>query len=332
MKQPLGFPALLESFFTDRLMEQRAASPHTIASYRDTFRLLLKFTSTRLRKAPSDIRLDDLDAAFIGSFLKHLQEDRGNASRTRNVRLAAIRSFFRYVSWNEPAHSARCQSILAMPSKRFTRRTIEYLHRSEMEALLAAPDLATWIGRRDRALLLLALRTGFRVSEVVALRWAEVALADGAHVRCEGKGRKQRATPIGKEVRKLLKAWKRENKPGATCPVFPSLRGGALSRDGVERIVKRHVETARRHCPSLRNKRVTPHVLRHSAAMDLLEHGVDRSVIALWLGHESVETTQIYLHADLRRKEKALERTPALKAKPGRYKPGDELLGFLESL
>jgi len=332
MKPQASLPSLLEPFFTDRLMKQRAASPHTIASYRDTFRLLLRFASARLGKAPSTLDLDDLDSAFIGAFLDHLENERGNGPRTRNTRLAAIRSFFRYVSWNEPAYSARCQSILAMPSKRFPRKTVEYLRRPEIEALLAAPNLDTWIGRRDRALLLVAVRTGLRVSELVGLRWEDVALGDGAHVRCQGKGRKNRSTPLGKEAIQVIGAWKRENGSGTEDPVFPSLRGGTLSSDGVERILKTHLQLARVHCPSLQRKHVTPHVLRHSAAMDLLEHGVDRSVIALWLGHESVETTQIYLHADLRRKEKALARTPALDAKPGRYKPADELLAFLESL
>jgi len=332
MKPQASLSSLLEPFFTDRLMKQRAASSHTIASYRDTFRLLLRFASERLGKAPSTLELKDLDAAFIGSFLDHLENERGNGPRTRNVRLAAIRSFFRYVSWNEPAHSVRCQSILAMPSKRFSRKTVEYLHRPEIEALLAAPDLGTWIGCRDRALLLVAVRTGLRVSELVALCWADVALGAGAHVRCQGKGRKNRSTPLGKETTKVLGTWKRKSGGDAGAPVFPSLRGGRLSRDGVERILQKHFEVARGHCPSLQRKHVSPHVLRHSAAMDLLEHGVDRSVIALWLGHESVETTQIYLHADLRRKERALARTPALHAKPGRYKPADELLAFLESL
>ena len=332
MKCTGSLSSLLEPFFTDRLMKQRAASSHTIASYRDTFRLLLRFASTRLGKAPSKLELEDLDAAFIGSFLNHLENERGNGPRTRNVRLAAIRSFFRYVSWNEPAHSARCQSILAMPSKRFPRKTVEYLRRPEIEALLAAPDLGAWIGRRDRALLLTAVRTGLRVSELVALCWVDVAFGKGAHVHCRGKGRKDRCTPLDKESSKVLSTWKRENGNEADDPVFPSLRGGGLSRDGVERIIQKHLTAAREHCPSLQRKHVTPHVLRHSAAMELLQHGVDRSVIALWLGHESVETTQIYLHADLSRKESALERTPALGVKPGRYKPNDQLLAFLESL
>ena len=332
MNLPAGLPSLLESFFTDRLMKQRAASSHTITSYRDTFRLLLRFASERLGKAPSKLDMQDLDAAFIGSFLDHLEKERGCGPRTRNTRLAAIRSFFRYVSWNEPAHSARCASILAMPSKRFPRNPIEYLRRPEMKALLDAPDLRRWIGRRDRALLLVALRTGLRVSEFVALCWGDVTLGKGAHVRCEGKGRKTRCTPLDKETRRVLLKWKGENESSDGAVVFPSLRGGSLSRDGVQRILDRHVAVARQHCASLQGKRTTPHVLRHSAAMELLEHGVDRSVIALWLGHESVETTQIYLHADLRRKEAALERTPALGAKPGRYKPSDRILAFLESL
>jgi site-specific recombinase XerD len=332
MKPPNRLATLLEPFFTDRLMTQRAASSHTIASYRDTFRLFVRFASERTGKAPFALDLGDLDATLVGSFLDHLEQERGNGPRTRNVRLAAIRSFFRYVSWNEPAHSARCQSILAMPSKRFSRKTVEYLSRLEIESLLAAPDLGTWIGRRDRALLLVAVRTGLRVSELVALLWSDIALGVGAHVRCQGKGRKSRSTPLGKESTKVLGGWKRENGGDAGDPVFPSLRGGGLSRDGVERILQRHLKVARDRCPTLQRKHVSPHVLRHSAAMELLEHGVDRSVIALWLGHESVETTQIYLHADLRRKEKALARTPTLHAKQGRYKPADELLAFLESL
>lgn len=332
MNRPAGLPSLLESFFTDRLMKQRAASSHAITSYRDTFRFLLRFASECLGKAPCELDLQDLEAPFIGSFLDYLEKERGCGARTRNTRLAAIRSFFRYVSWNEPAHSARCKSILPMPSKRFPRNPIEYLHRPEMKALLDAPDLGRWVGRRDRALLLLALRTGLRVSEFLALRWHDVMLGEGAHVRCEGKGRKTRCTPLDKETRGVMRKWKGENESGDDAIVFPSLRGGPLSRDGVQRILDRHVAVARGHCASLQGKRTTPHVLRHSAAMELLEHGVDRSVIALWLGHESVETTQIYLHADLSRKESALERTPALGVKPGRYKPNDQLLAFLESL
>lgn len=330
-----SFPALLQSFFTDRLLRQRQASAHTIASYRDTFRLLLQFAAERLGKAPTDVALEDLDAPFIGDFLDHIESDRGNSARTRNARLAAIRSFFRYVALNEPGRVLLCQRVLAMPNKRHVRRTIEFLDQSEIDALLSAPDLSRWTGRRDRTLLMLAIQTGLRVSELIGLRVEDVVLGTGAHVRCEGKGRKRRCTPLRKDTRALVEDWLRERRRtsgDSAAPLFVSARGTALSRDAVERLVAKHVETARRGCPSLKRKRVTPHVLRHTAAMVLLQHGVDRSVIALWLGHESIETTQIYLHADLQLKERALARTVPTNIKPGRYRPEDKLLAFLEAL
>ena len=326
-----NFPGLLEAFFTDRLMRQRQASPHTIASYRDTFRLLLDFVSLHLKKAPSALSLDDLDAPLIGAFLDHLEKTRGISARTRNVRLAAIRSFFKYVAFHEPAHSALIQRVLAMPSKRFVS-VIEFLSRSEIDALVAAADQQTWIGRRDRALLLLAAQSGLRVSELVGLRRQDVALGIGAHVRCQGKGRKERCTPLRKETVLVLRAWLREQNGPPDNPLFPNNRGGQLSRDAVEDLLAKHVRTASLLCPSLKHKRVSPHVLRHTSAMDLLQHGVDRSVIALWLGHESVETTQIYLHANLQLKQVALARTAPLNVRAGRYRPGDRLLAFLKSL
>jgi integrase/recombinase XerD len=327
-----SFPALLQSFFTERLLRQREASPHTIAGYRDSFRLLLRFAVERLGKAPSDLLLADLDAPFIGAFLEHLETRRGNTARTRNARLAAIHSFFEYVALNEPAHALACQRVLAIPSKRHERKPVEFLTRTEIEAVLRAPDASTWIGRRDRTLLLVAIQTGLRVSELIGLRGQHVILGTGAHLRCHGKGRKQRCTPLRQDAATMLAAWIREKRPPSEAPLFPGIRGGALSRDAVERLVAKHVATAQQYCPSLRSKRVTPHVLRHTAAMELLQNGVDRSVIALWLGHESVETTQIYLHADLRLKEQALARTTPLGATPGRYQPTDQLLAFLESL
>jgi site-specific recombinase XerD len=327
-----NFPGLLEAFFTDRLMHQRQASPHTIASYRDTFRLLLEFVSLRLKKAPSAFLLDDLDAPLIGAFLDHLERERGISARSRNVRLAAIHSFFKYAAFHQPAHSALIQRVLAMPSKRYDKSAIEFLSRSEIDALVAAADQQTWIGRRDRALLLLAVQSGLRVSELVGLRCQDVVLGSGAHVRCQGKGRKERCTPLRKETVTLLRAWLREQNGPPANPLFPNVRGGQLSRDAVENLLAKHVRTASLHCPSLKQKRVSPHVLRHTAAMDLLQHGVDRSVIALWLGHESVETTQMYLHANLQLKEAALARTAPLNVRAGRYRPGDRLLAFLKSL
>jgi len=332
MSSDTNFPGLVQAFFTDRLLRQRRASPNTVAGYRDTFRLLLRFAKQRLGKAPSKLSLKDLDAPFVGDFLDHLEKERGNGARSRNTRLAAIHSFFHYLSFQEPAYADQCRRILAIPSKRYERRLIEYLTAEEINALLAAPDRATWIGRRDRALLLVGIQTGLRVSELIGLRRCDIILGVGAHVRCEGKGRKQRFTPLRQEAVEVLTQWLRECPAEPATPAFPSSRGGPLSRDAVERLVARHQRGAAEHCPSLKRKRVTPHVLRHTAAMQLLRHGIDRAVIALWLGHESVETTQMYLHADLRLKEEALSKVPPLDVPPGRFRPDDELLAFLEGL
>ncbi len=327
-----SFQALLQSFFLDRLLQQRQASPHTIAGYRDAFRLLLRFAAQRLARAPSDLQMEDLEAPFIGEFLDHLEKERGNSARTRNARLAAIHSFFRYVALTEPAYALLCQQVLAIPSKRHERKPIAFLDWAEIEALVAAPDPDTWTGRRDQTLLTVAIQTGLRVSELIGLRCQDVVLGTGAHVRCEGKGRKHRCTPLRQDAVALLERWLREQIGQPEAPVFASIRRGALSRDAVERIVAKHVATAQQHCPSLKSKKVTPHVLRHTAAMELLRHGVDRAVIALWLGHESVETTQMYLHADLRLKEQALARTTPVGVTPGRFCPQDDLLAFLEAL
>ena len=327
-----SFPSLLQSFFTDRLLRQRQASPHTVAGYRDCFRLLLQFAKERLGKMPSQLRIEDLDASFIGAFLDHLESTRKNSARTRNVRLGAIHSFFRYVALEEPAHALHCQRILAMPNKRHEQRQIDFLNREEIDALLAVPNLSTWLGRRDRTLLLVAVQTGLRVSELIRLNCQDVVLGTGAHVRCLGKGRKQRCTPLRPETAKMLEAWLRERHGQPEDPLFPGIRGTRLSRDAIERLISKYVRRAEPTCPSLKRKRVSPHVCRHAAAMDLLHHGVDRSVIALWLGHESAETTKMYLHADMRLKEKALLRTAPLGVKPARYHPDDELLAFLEGL
>jgi site-specific recombinase XerD len=327
-----NLPALLEAFFTDRLIRQRQASPHTIASYRDTFRLLLGFAQSRLKKAPSTLSLKDIDAPLVGGFLDDLEKERGITARSRNTRLAAIRSFFRFAAFTEPAHSALIQRVLAMPTKRYDRRPIAFLTRAEIDALISAPDKNTWHGRRDRTLLVLAVQTGLRVSELTGLRCQDVVLGGGAHVRCLGKGRKERCTPLRRDAVAALGIWLRERNAQPTDPLFPSARGGPLSRDGVEYLLAKHVAAARQLCPSLDRKRVSPHVLRHSAAMDLLQHGVDRSVIALWLGHESMETTQMYLHASLEMKEQALAKTAPLNVPFGRYRPDDQLLAFLKSL
>jgi integrase/recombinase XerD len=333
MSPTANLARLLEAFFTDRLIRQRQASPHTIAAYRDAFRLLLGFARQRLEKEPSALGLEDLDPRVIGAFLDDLEKRRGNTARSRNARLAAIHSFFRYAALEEPSHSAVIQRVLAMPSKRCGRKLVGFLTRIEIDALLAAPDRTCWSGRRDHALILLAVRTGLRVSELTGLRRRDVVLGAGAHVRCEGKGRKERCTPLRKETARVLREWLRESPADPASPVFPSTRGTPLSRDGVQYLLGKHADIARRRCVSLAKKRVSPHVLRHSAAMDLLQHGVDRSVIALWLGHESTETTQMYLAADLTMKEKALAKTQPIGAPAARrFRPNDRLLVFLKGL
>ena len=323
---------LLQSFFTDRLMTQRHASPHTIASYRDTFRLLLLFAKTQLKKLPWQLTLEDLDAPFIGAFLDQLEKHRRNSPRSRNLRLAAIRSFFQYASFQQPDRSAHIQRVLAIPNKRQDRSLIDFLTRPEIEALLAAPNQTTWSGRRDYVLLRLAIQTGLRLSEIISLRYAEVRLGQAAHVRCHGKGRKERCTPLTKQTATALEAWLHERDGSVDDVIFPNARGGSLSPDGVQYMLANHVAVARKSCPSLKTKRVSPHVLRHTAAMELLQAGVDRSVIALWLGHESPETTQIYLDANLTLKEKALAKIDPLHGKLKRYRPDDDLLNFLRAL
>jgi site-specific recombinase XerD len=332
MKTNNNLPGLIEAFFTDRLMRQRQASPNTIASYRDSFCLLFKFAKLCLNKEPSDLSIEDLNADFIGSFLNHIEKNRGNCARSRNVRLAAIHSFFKYIALKDPSHSALIQRVLAIPTKRYERKPIDFLTKPQIEALLTAPDQSTWGGRRDSTLLHLAIQTGLRVSELIGLTCKDIVLDSGAHVRCKGKGRKDRCTPLLKQLVAILRSWLRERSGQPDDPLFPNTRGGFLSRDGVEYLLNKHVAVACQKCPSIQKKRVSPHVLRHTAAMELLQHGVDITVIALWLGHESPETTQIYVQANLKMKEEALAKTTPVNVKPGRYQPKDQILTFLKSL
>ncbi len=326
------FPALLQRFFTQRLMQQKRVSAHTIRSYRDTFRLLLHFARKRLRTSPDRLAFEKIDAPFISAFLSEIEKTRGVGPRTRNLRLTAIRSFFRFAAYEMPTHGAQIQRVLAMPTKRFDRRLIDFLTRPEVDALLNAPDKSTRNGRRDHTLLLTTLQTGLRLSEVTGLTRRDVTLGTGAHVEVLGKGRKQRAIPLCKPVAAVLKAWFDETRPAEDSIVFPSMRGGRLSADAVERLLNKHLAAASEDCASLKKKRVTFHCLRHTTAMDLLHAGVEQSVIALWLGHESVETTQIYLDADLALKEKILARTIPFDSKPGKFRPDDRLLTFLNQL
>jgi len=323
---------ILQGFFTDRLIRQRQASDHTITAYRNTFRLLLRFAWQQTARQPAQLTLDDLDAPLIGAFLQHLETGRGNSVTTRNARLAAIHSLFRYAALQAPDHAALIQRVLAIPTKRTDRTIVCYLTGEQMHALLAAPDQSTWHGRRDHTLLALAGQTGLRVSELTGTKIRDIHLGRGPHVRCHGKGRKDRITPLTSHTVTTLRAWLTERRGAPDDPLFPSRRGTPLSTDAVERLVAKHATTAATTCTSLQIKRVTPHTLRHSAAMALLHAGVDISVIALWLGHESSETSMIYLHADMTLKERALARIAPPSTTPGRYTAPDTILAFLDSL
>ncbi|MDP4511407.1 tyrosine-type recombinase/integrase [Nonomuraea turcica] len=324
--------ATLQAFFTDRLVKQRQASPRTVAAYRDALRLLMVFAQEQTGKTPSQLDWDDLDATMISAFLNHLEAERHNSIRTRNVRLTAIRSLFSFAALHHPEHALLIQRVLAIPPKRFDKRLVTFLTPPETDALLAAPDPSRWEGRRDRVLMLLAIQTGLRVSELTGLNCGDVTLGTGANVRCEGKGRKHRAVPLTGPVRDLLRTWLTERDGRPSDPLFPTRAGRRLSRDAIALRISTHAATAASHCPSLQRKRLHPHVLRHTCAMSLLQAGVDTSVIALWLGHAGVRSTDAYLHADMSIKEKALALTTPQEAPPGRYHPTDQVLTFLESL
>ncbi|MDJ0358606.1 tyrosine-type recombinase/integrase [Paenarthrobacter sp. PH39-S1] len=322
----------LQLFFTDRLAQQRQASPRTIAAYRDTLKLLLEFVYEQTKKLPARLDWDDLDATMISRFLNHLEDQRHNSVRTRNVRLTAIRSLFSYAALRHPEHALLIQRVLAIPPKRFEKRIVTFLTAPEVDAMIAAPDQSTWEGRRDKALMLLAIQTGLRVSEITGLNCNDVTLGTGANVRCEGKGRKQRKVPLNVPVEALLRAWLKERAVQPQDPLFPTRIGRRLSRDAVALRVSTHAKTATQQCPSLEGKTIHPHVFRHTCAMSLLQAGVDTSVIALWLGHAGVRSTDAYIHADLTIKEKALALVTPTAATPGRYHPTDKTLAFLESL
>lgn len=322
----------LEAFFTERLVNQRQASPHTVAAYRDAWRLLLAFASGQVNKEPSALDVADMDAPLIGEFLSHLETERHNSVRSRNARLAAIKSLFRFAALRHPEHAAVIARVLAIPTKRFDHAEVNYLSHDEADAMVASPDRKRWVGRRDHALLVVALQTGLRVSELAGLTNGDVELRPGAHLRCRGKGRKQRSVPLRAATVAMLRTWMKERAGAAGDPLFPTYRGSPLSRDAIAALVAKHARTAAATLQSLRAKTVTPHVLRHTFAMALRHAGVDRSVIALWLGHESVASTQIYLHADMSIKQKALARTRPLNVRAGRYRAPDRLIAFLQGL
>jgi len=322
----------LEAFFTDRLANERHASGATVTAYRDTFRLLLEFVARRRSIAPSNLDFADLDAPLIGAFLEYLERDRHNSVRTRNARLAGIHSLFRFAALRHPEHAGSIERVLSIPQKRFARTLVSFLSRAEVEALLKTPDRSTWIGRRDHALLLVAVQSGLRVSELTGLRCSDVVLSGGPHLRCCGKGRKERCTPLTSQSVAILRTWVTERDGAPDERLFPTRKGTPLSTDAVEWLVKKYANAAVSHCPSIGTKHVTPHVLRHTSAMFLRDAGVDISVIALWLGHQSITTTQMYLHADLAVKERALARTAPLDTAPGRFRPSDTLIAFLDGL
>lgn len=326
------FPAVLQGFFTDRLMRQLHVSGHTVASYRDTFQLLLRYIEHRYRKQPSAVTFDALDADCILGFLDDLEQSRGNSARTRNARLSAIHSLFTYAALQAPQHMATIQQVLAIPMKTTGQRAIDFLDELEVEALLRGPDPGTWIGRRDHALLATAIETGLRASELVGLRRRDVVLGRGSHVRCEGKGRKERCIPIRAALRAELRSWIAKLPAGPDEPVFPTSRGAPLGRDGLEYTLAKYVAATRARCPSLATKHVTSHVLRHTCAMNLLRAGVDLSVIALWLGHQSPATTMVYLHSDVELKRRVMEKTSGPTLRFGKYHAGDRLLTFLKDL
>jgi len=322
----------LQAFFTDRLVRQRGASPHTIAAYRDTFRILLGFAARQTRKRPSDLDIADLDAPLMSAFLDHLQNERNNSIQTRNSRLAAVHSLLAYAALGHPEHAASIQRVLAMPPKRVQRNLVTYLTEAEADALVDAADRTTRTGRRDHAMLVLAIQTGLRISELLGLTCADIVLGPGAHVHCVGKGRKERITPLIRQTVDVLRTWLAERNGSSSEPFFPTISGHSMSRDAFEHRLAKYAGKAAGGCPSIRTKHVTAHTLRHTAAMRLLLSGVDVTVIALWLGHEQISTTGIYLHADMSQKERAIARVIPMDSKPGRYHAPDAILGFLESL
>lgn len=324
----------IQAFFLTRLGAELDASPHTVDSYRHAFRLLLTYAKARTGKNPAELDLADLDAGLISGFLDHLESERANSVGSRNTRLAAIHSFFRFASYRHPEHAQTIRQVLDIPQKKAHTQPRSFLTEAEMDAVISAPDRSTWTGRRDHALLVVALRTGMRLSELTGLRCQDVELRTPAHIKCLGKGRKRRDTPIDKATVEILRSWIAERGGQPDEPLFPSRRRGPLSPDAVQRLVAKHIDQARTTCPGLADKRISTHNLRHSLAMDLLVHGLDAAVVALWLGHEKLESVNAYIHADPTLKQRALDRLTPLNpsAEPGRYRPSDDLLAFLERL
>lgn len=320
---------LLQAYFSTRLTRERKVSHHTLRSYSKTFELLLQFARKQLKKAPEKIMLEDISAQFVSQFLNHLEEERNISPRTRNCRLAAIRSFFQYLSPKIPEMSGNIGEVLAIPNKRTHQKPIDFLNDSEVNALLSAPNQREWIGRRDYLILLITIETGFRVSELVQLKWQDIHFGTTTFIDCLGKGRKHRSTPITTKTKKKLEEWAEENHCLPYDAVFQTIYGKRIGPACVEYLVKKYGKIAEKKCPSLRGKKITPHVLRHTAAMRLLASGARQAAIALWLGHESIKTTYMYLNADLSMKEEILKKIQPTKTKTKRYKPNNKIIKFL---
>ena len=327
-----SFPSLVQYFFAQHLCTNKQVSPKTVAAYRDTFRLLLTFMQDQTGRPASALRITDIDAPSVLAFLDHLETQRGNKARSRNARLYAIRSFFRVIALRDPANIAIVDRVMAIPCKRTTKPMITYLTREEIDSILAVPDQTTWVGSRDHALFLTLYNTGARASEITQMRCEQVSFGSSTFVRLHGKGRKERTVPLWPQTARVLRQWFR--KLGSTDQdlAFPAVRGGPLSNDGLDYALQRAIEEAIAECPSLNKKHVSPHVIRHTTAMHLLQSGVDIAVIALWLGHESIETTHGYIEADLNMKERALAKLTPAKGRMSRFEPGDDLLQFLNGL
>jgi integrase/recombinase XerD len=323
---------LIESFFVDRLGQQMRASPHTVASYIDTFHLLFKYAKEKLKKTPKELMIGDLNVKFIINFLNDMETRRKISVRTRNQRLAAIRSFFRYCSYQLPESSTLIAEVLSIPEKRTEKRLIDFLSQEEVKAILEAPNQQEWGGKRDYTFLTIAIQTGMRLGELTSLQWKDVSLEHHPYIKCLGKGRKERSTPLSSETVKCLLNWFRALNPLPTDFVFPTIHGQKMSADTVQLMLKKHAKKAVEHCKSISGKRITPHMLRHTTAMRLIEMGVDIASIALLLGHESIKTTYVYLKADMAMKEKILSKLPGSKVKTLRYKPDDNLRTFLKNL
>lgn len=331
-KVPQSFPTLLRKFFTQRLIQQQHVSPRTVVAYRDSFRLLIAFAHRRLRKSPSEMTIDDFDTPLILAFLKHLEDERHNCIRSRNARFAAIRAFMQYIAFEEPSAVALARSVLAIKIKRFEQPMVGFLSREYIEAILAAPDSSTWIGQRDRMMFAVLYNTGARISELLGMRAGDLTLTPTAWVRIRGKGRKERSVPLWSNTAKDLKRWLRAYPRADDKPLFPSRSGGALTRVGFTDRLRRAVASASKRFPELAKRRIFPHLVRHSVAMHMLQTGVDITVIALYLGHESPTTTHRYVEADLQMKDQAIKALRPPSRTPLRYRPKDDLLRFLQGL